>query len=70
MNICKELNMLWVTKWMHGLYKVNIPWYEKLKDNYSLSLKSISKNISLFLIVLTMTHMMEFVSSAASISVT
>jgi hypothetical protein len=43
---------------------------KKLKDNYSLSLKSMSKTISHFLIVLTMTHMMEFVSSAASVSVT
>ena len=42
---------------------------KKLKDNYSLSLKSMSKTISPFLIMLTMTHM-EFVSSAASISVT
>jgi hypothetical protein len=31
MNICKELNMLWIIEWMHGLYKVNIPWYEKIK---------------------------------------
>jgi hypothetical protein len=43
---------------------------QKLKDNYSLSLKSMSKTISPFLIVLTMTHMMEFVSSAMSVSVT
>ena len=41
----------------------------KLKDNYSSSLKSISKTISPFLIILTMTHM-EFVSSAAFVSVT
>jgi hypothetical protein len=41
-----------------------------LKDNYSSSLKSISKTISPFLIIFTMTHMIEFVSSAASIFVT
>ena len=43
---------------------------QKLKDNYSLSLKSMSKTISPFLIILTMTHMMEFMSSAASALVT
>jgi len=43
---------------------------QKLKDNYSLSLKSMSKTISPFLIILTMTHMIEFVSSAASVFVT
>jgi hypothetical protein len=41
-----------------------------LKDNYSSSLKSISKTISPFLIILTMTRIMEFMSSAAFISVT
>ena len=43
---------------------------KKLKDNYSSSLKCMSKTISLFLIILTMTHKMEFVSSAASVFVT
>ena len=43
---------------------------KRLKDNYSSSLKSMSKTISPFLIILTMTHKMEFVSSAASVSVT
>ena len=42
----------------------------KLKDNYSSSLKSMSNTISSFLIILTMTHMMEFVSSAASVFIT
>jgi hypothetical protein len=42
----------------------------KLKDNYSSNLKSMSKTISHFLIKLTMTHKMEFVSSAAFVSVT
>ena len=42
---------------------------KKLKDNYSLSLKSMSMTLSPFLITLTMTHM-EFVSSAAFVSVT
>ena len=42
----------------------------KLKDNYSSNLKSMSKTISPFLIKLTMTHKMEFVSSAAFVSVT
>jgi len=42
---------------------------QKLKDNYS-SLMSMSKTISTFLIILTMTHMIEFVSSAASVFVT
>ena len=40
------------------------------KDNYSSSLMCMRKTISPFLIILTMTHMMEFVSSAASVSVT
>ena len=40
---------------------------QKLKDNYPLSLKFMSKTISPFLIIPTMTHMMEFVSSAASV---
>ena len=40
------------------------------KDNYSSSLKSMSKTISPFLIILTMTHMMEFVSSAAYVFIT
>jgi hypothetical protein len=31
MNICNELNMLWITEWMYGLYKVNMPWYEKIQ---------------------------------------
>ena len=43
---------------------------KKLKDNYSSSLESMSKTFSPFLIILTMTHMMEFVSSAASVFVT
>jgi hypothetical protein len=43
---------------------------QKLKDNYSSILNSMSKTFSPFLIILTMTHMMEFVSSAASDSVT
>ena len=42
----------------------------KLKDNYSSNLKSMSKTISPFLIILTMIHRIEFVSSAASVSVT
>ena len=42
----------------------------KLKDNYSSNLKSMSKTISPFLIKLTMTHKIEFVSSAAFVSVT
>ena len=42
----------------------------KLKDNYSLNLKSMSMTISPFLIILTMTHMMELVSSATPVSVT
>ena len=42
----------------------------KLKDNYSSNLKSMSKTISPFLIKLTMTHKMEFLSSAAFVSVT
>ena len=33
---------------------------KNLKDNYSSNLKSMSKTISPFLIILTMTHMMEF----------
>jgi hypothetical protein len=41
-----------------------------LKDNYSSSLMSMSKTISPFLIILTMTHIMEFVSGAAFVSVT
>ena len=44
--------------------------HKSLKDNYSLNFKSMSKTISPFLIILTMTHMMEFVSSAASVFVT
>ena len=43
---------------------------KKLKDNYSSNLKSMRKTISPFLIKLTMTHKMEFVSSAAFVSVT
>ena len=42
---------------------------QKLKDNYSSSFKS-SERLSHFFIILTMTHMMEFVSSAASVFVT
>ena len=42
----------------------------KLKDNYSSNLKSMSKTISPFLIKLTMTHKIEFVSSATFVSVT
>ena len=41
-----------------------------VEDNYSSSLKSMSMTISPFLIILTMTHNMEFVSSAASVSIT
>ena len=44
--------------------------HKSLKDNYSLNFKSMSKTISPFLIILTMTHMMEFVSSAAFVFVT
>jgi len=44
--------------------------FKKLKDNYSSSLESMSKTFSHFLIILTMTHMMEFVSSAVSVFVT
>ena len=56
---------------MHGLFEVNMQWNTKsLKDNYSLNFKSMSKTISPFLIILTMTHMMEFVSSAVSVFVT
>jgi hypothetical protein len=44
--------------------------YKMWKDNYSLSLKSMSMTISPFLIIFTMTHMMELVSSAASVSIT
>ena len=43
---------------------------QKFRDNYSLSLKSMSKTISPFSIILTMTHMMEFVSSTASVFIT
>ena len=43
---------------------------KKLKDNYSSSLKSMSKTITPFLIILTMTHKMEFVSSAMFVFVT
>ena len=41
-----------------------------VEDNYSSSLKSMSMTISPFLIILTMTHKMEFASSAAAVSVT
>jgi hypothetical protein len=44
--------------------------HKMLEDKYSSSLKSMSKTISPFLIILTMTHMIKFVSSAASDSVT
>jgi hypothetical protein len=71
-------NMMWIDI---GTFKLNgvdawiIPCKhvvecKKLKDNYSSSLKFMSKTLSPFLIILTMTHMMEFVSSAASIFVT
>jgi hypothetical protein len=43
---------------------------QKLRDNYSSSLKSMSKTISPFLIIFTMTRKMEFVSGAAFMSVT
>jgi hypothetical protein len=43
---------------------------KKLKDDYSSSLKSMSMTILHFLIIFTMIHMMEFVSSAASIFAT
>ena len=43
---------------------------KNLEINYSLSLKSMSKTISPFLIILTMNHMMEFVSSATSVFIT
>ena len=43
---------------------------QKLRDNYLSSLKSMSKTILTFLIILTMTHKMKFVSSAASVSIT
>ena len=54
---------------MHRLFKVNMHWNAK-SDNYSLSLKSMSMTISPFLIILTMTHMMKLVSSAAFVFVT
>jgi hypothetical protein len=43
---------------------------QKFKDNYLLSLKSMSNTISPFLIILTIAHMMEFMSSAVSVFVT
>ena len=43
---------------------------KKLKDNCSSNLMSLSKTISPFLIKLTMTHKMKFVSSATFVSVT
>ena len=43
---------------------------QKLKDNYSSSLKFMSKTISPFLIKVTMTHKIEFVSSALFVSIT
>jgi hypothetical protein len=56
---------------MHESFKVNMQWLCKnLKDNYSSTLKSMSVTISPFLIILAMTHMIEFVSSAASVFVT
>ena len=42
----------------------------KLKDNYSSSLKFMSKTVSPFLIKLTMTHKMEFMSSGTFVSIT
>jgi hypothetical protein len=41
-----------------------------LKDNYSSSLKSMSKTISPFLIILIITHIMEFMSGATFVSIT
>jgi hypothetical protein len=55
-------------RWMHGLFKLNMQWNAKIKRK--LLIKSMSKTISPLLIILTMTHMMEFVSSAASDFVT
>ena len=43
---------------------------QKLKHNYSSNLKSMSTTISPFLIILTMTHKMKFVSNATSMFVT
>jgi hypothetical protein len=54
----------WIIQSKHAM-KCN-----KLKDNYSSNLKSMSKTISPFLIKLTMTHKMEFVSSATFVSIT
>ena len=78
MDICWELKMLWfgyekIQTKQSGCMdysKLTCNGMQKLKDNYSSSLKSMSKTISPFLIMLTMTHKMEFVSSAASVSVT
>jgi hypothetical protein len=56
---------------MHGLFKVNMKWNARIKkNNYSLSLKSMGKTISPFLIILIMTHNIEFVSRATSLFVT
>jgi hypothetical protein len=54
----------WITPSQHAME------CKKLKDNYSLSLKSMNMTILPFLIILTMTHMIKFVSSAASVFVT
>jgi hypothetical protein len=54
----------WIIQSKHAIV------WKILKDNYSSSLKSMSKTISSFLIILTMTHMMEFVSGAAFVPVT
>jgi hypothetical protein len=53
---------------MHGLFKLNMQWNAKIKRK--LLIKSMRKTISPLLIILTMTHMIEFMSSVASDSVT
>jgi hypothetical protein len=73
MDIWTELNMLWIYIRKFNLNRMNtwiiqskhVMGCKNLKDNYSSSLKSMSKTISPFLIILTMTmtHMMAFVSS-------
>ena len=61
-----KLNIVdaWIIQSKHAME------HKSLKDNYSLNFKSMSKTISPFMIILTMTHMMEFVSSVASVFVT
>ena len=61
-----KLNIVdaWIIQSKHAIK------HKCLKDNYSLSFKSMSKTISSFLIILTMTHMMEFVSSASFVFIT